>query len=273
MAPKKYWDLYKREEVPLASFQKFAESAPKFAYHNSNELRSYGGIPASGSLVEAKQRELIHGYYACTSYIDAQIGMILDELEKRDLMKNTIIVLWGDHGWHLGDHGIWCKHTNYEQATRSPLIFSGPGVSKGFKTNAPTEFVDIFPTLCDLAGIPMLDNLDGLSAMPVLTQSKPKVRDFAISQFGRGKAMGYALRNEQYRYIVWPIKEGNKPSTNISNNKGEELYDYASDPLEKKNIAGDPAQSQRIVAFRAVANTFLKEQAERIAKEPVTTAK
>lgn len=270
VAPKKYWDLYQREEVPLAPFQKFAIDAPEFAYHDSNELRSYGGIPANGPLNEAKQRELIHGYYACISYIDAQIGMLLDELKQRDLMKNTIIVLWGDHGWHLGDHGIWCKHTNYEQATRSPLIFSGPGIPKGKTSNAPTEFVDIFPTLCELTGIPMLDNLDGISAKPVLTQSKPKVRDFAISQFGRGKAMGYAFRDEQYRYIVWPLKKGKLPPENIDNNKGEELYDYKTDPLEKKNIASDPTQADRIKMFRAAANKFLDEQAQRIAKEPTT---
>ncbi len=278
VAPKKYWDLYKREEIPLAKFQEFAKDAPEFAYQDSNELRSYGGIPAKGKMDEAKSRELIHGYYACVSYIDTQIGMLLDELEKQGLAQNTIVIIWGDHGWHLGDHGIWCKHTNYEQATRSPLIIAGPGINKAKKTHAPTEFVDIFPTLCDLADIPMLENLDGLSAKPVLTGEKEKVKDYAVSQFSRGKAMGYAFRDEQYRYVFWvtnPGKIGPKstPSATFDKLRAQELYDYKADPLETKNIAKDPAQAERIKAFRAEAQSFLKAQAERIAKEPKAVTK
>ena len=128
IAPKKYWDLYDRESLPLAEFQKKASDSPEYAYHDSNELRSYAGIPAEGDIPEDLQRELIHGYYACVSYIDTQLGLLLDELDKQSLTDKTVIVLWGDHGWHLGDHGIWCKHTNYEQATRSPLFISVPSM-------------------------------------------------------------------------------------------------------------------------------------------------
>jgi len=278
VAPKKYWDLYKREEIPLAKFQEFAKDAPEFAYHDSNELRSYGGIPAKGKMDEAKSRELIHGYYACISYIDTQIGMLLDELDKQGLSENTIVILWGDHGWHLGDHGIWCKHTNYEEATRSPLIYAGPGIQKGKKTHAPTEFVDIFPTLCDLADIPTIENLDGTSSKPVLDGSKDKVKDYAVSQFSRGKAMGYAFRDEQYRYVFWVNNAGkigseSTPSTEVNKLRAQELYDYKADPLETVNIAKDPAQAERIKALKKEANAFLKAQAERIAKEPKAVTK
>ncbi|BDS05075.1 iduronate-2-sulfatase [Oceaniferula spumae] len=273
VAPKKYWDMYNREDMPLAEFKKHAENSPDFAYHNFPELRSYSGIPAEGPLSDAQSRELIHGYYACISYIDAQIGMLLDELEQRDLMKNTIIVVWGDHGWHLGDHGLWAKHTNYEQSTRAPLMFAGPGIQKGKSSAAPTEFVDIFPTLCDLAGIPQLENLDGQSAKPILDGSKEQVDDYAVSQFGRGKAMGYAFRDKQYRYIVWvngdKASDGTTtPAAELGDKvKAEELYDYKADPLETKNIIKDPEQAERVKALRATADNFLKQQHSRIAKQ------
>jgi len=274
IAPTKYWDLYKRENMPIASFQKHAKNSPDFAYTSFPELRSYGDTPQSGMPTEAKQRELIHGYYACTSYIDAQLGLILDELEKRDLMKNTIIVLWGDHGWHLGDHGLWTKHTNFEQATRAPLIFAGPGIKKGLKSAAPTEFVDIFPTLCDLAGIPTIKNLDGASSKPVLNGTKEKVKEVAISQFSRGKAMGYAFRSDRYRYIVWVNGKKQSDATTTpaqaltpSLIKAEELYDYQTDPLEKVSLAKSPEQAERIKEFRQIADTFLKEQTKRISSQ------
>ncbi len=271
IAPKKYWDLYKREEMPIASFQKHAKNSPSFAYTNFPELRSYADTPKSGMPTEAKQRELIHGYYACTSYTDAQIGKLLDELKKRDLMKNTIIILWGDHGWHLGDHGLWTKHTNFEQATRAPLIYAGPNIQQGKLTAAPTEFVDIFPTLCDLAGLPTPKNLDGLSSKPVLTGEKQKVKDVAISQFGRGSAMGYAFRNDRYRYVVWVNGKKQSDATTTPASaltpdkiKAEELYDYKTDPLEKVSLAKSPEQAKRIQEFRKIADTYLKEQAKRI---------
>jgi len=271
IAPKKYWDLYKRSEMPLAPFQKHAKNSPAFAYHNFPELHSYGGIPKTNKLPEDKQRELIHGYYACISYIDAQLGLILDELENKKLLDNTIIVLWGDHGWHLGDHGLWTKHTNYEQATRAPLIIAGPGIAKGLKTNAPTEFIDIFPTLCELAHVPMAENRDGISFAPILTGAKKSIRPFAISQFPRGKTQGYALRDTRYRYVIWlnnsqPIGAKSTPTSTINNIRAEELYDYQTDPLETQNIAADPAQATRIKTFRKAIQQFLTNQKHRIEK-------
>ncbi|RUA26863.1 MAG: sulfatase, partial [Bacteroidetes bacterium] len=171
VAPSKYWDLYDPKKIKLAKYQKHSKGGPEIAYHNSGELRSYTDIPAAfdeyGILDEDKQRELIHGYYAATSYVDAQIGKVIAELKKQGLDKNTIIVLWGDHGWHLGDHGLWCKHTNFEQATRSPLIIIDPSKKPG-ESYTPMESLDLFPTLCELTGIAPEPTSQGISLVPLL---------------------------------------------------------------------------------------------------------
>lgn len=246
VAPQKYWDLYNREDMPLAPFQQKAENSPDIAYHNSGELRSYSDIPPLVSfsdqpygigLPEYKQKELIHGYYASTSYVDAQIGKLLDYLEESGLIENTIIVLWGDHGWHLGDHDLWCKHSNFEQATRSPLIVSAPGYQAG-TTKSVSEFVDVFPTLCELAGIPVPDNMDGISLVPILEKPRNEVKEFAVSQFNRGRdIMGYSIRNKRYRLTYWLGNDyrSTRPFDE-SMLVAKELYDYKSDPLETINV-------------------------------------
>ncbi|SMD33849.1 Arylsulfatase A [Reichenbachiella faecimaris] len=251
VAPKKYWDMYKRENMPLAEFQKQASGTVQLSYHNSGELNSYTDIPdaygKNGLVNEDKQRELIHGYYACISYVDAQIGKVLDALEAQNLAKNTSIVLWGDHGWHLGDHGMWNKHSNFEQATRSPLIFASTTMQQGVQNDSPTEFVDIFPTLCDLTDLETPDYLQGKSLKPILDGKEKSVKPFAISQYPRAKNMGYAMRNDRYRYVVW-YKDGDTSSP--SNILAKELYDYKKDPLETQNVVGsnkalaDELQSQ-----------------------------
>ena len=151
---------------------------------------------------------MIHGYYAATSYMDAQLGRVLDELDRLELGDNTIIVLWGDHGWHLGDHGMWCKHTNYEQATRAPLIFAVPGLPKGQRIRDIVEFVDIYPTLCDLAGIERPAQLQGDSLAGVLratASGEPRQTDgFALHVYPRnpgqtGPLLGQAVRSDRWR--------------------------------------------------------------------------
>ncbi len=248
VAPKKYWDLYDPQKIELAKWQQAPIGAPDFAMHTWGELKSYSDIEQfvmpSGVLNEDKQRELIHGYMAAVSYTDAQIGKVLDELEKQGVAENTIVVLWGDHGWHLGDHSLWCKHSNFEQATRSPLIFSAPGMEKGLKNSSPAEFVDIYPTLCDLAGIDIPADLDGTSLKPVLAGKEVKVKDFAISQYPRGNRMGYSLRSDRYRYTAWfqfDYRSDEKPSK--ENLIAEELYDYTTDPDETNNHAEESAYS------------------------------
>ena len=239
-APKKYWDLYKRDEIPLAANPFTPKDAPSVALSNWGELRSYSDIAKKGALSDDQARELIHGYLACVSYMDAQVGRVLDELDRLGLRDNTIVILWGDHGWKLGEHAMWCKHTNYEMDTRSPMICAAPGQkAPGKKSAALTEFVDIYPTLCELAGLPLPAHLEGTSFAPLLDTPDRKWKPAAFSQYPRGAGvMGYAMRTDRYRYVEWQGKQGNIVAT--------ELYDHQNDPQENQNIADRP-QSRAIV--------------------------
>jgi arylsulfatase A-like enzyme len=271
VAPKKYWDMYDRDKMPVATFQEKATNGVDIAYHAASEIRAYSDIPALMEFTDQKdfgitlplekQKELIHGYHAAVSYTDAQVGILLNALDSLGLTENTIVVLWGDHGWHLGDHNLWCKHTNFEQATRSPLIISAPGI-KPTKTSSPSEFVDVFPTLCDLAGVSIPTNLDGKSLVPVMKNPKAKVKEFSVSQYPRstnsvektrlgyaeGNFMGYSIRNERYRFTMW-LKDGFRSDKVYTKELvvATELYDYQKDPLEKVNVVNEKSY-QKIVA-------------------------
>ncbi len=263
VAPTKYWNLYKRADMPVAKFQKKATNAIGVAYHNSGEIRAYTDIPPLLSFTDQKeygitlpldkQMELIHGYYAAISYTDALVGKLLNVLDSLNLTKNTIIVLLGDHGWHLGDHNLWCKHTNFEEATHAPLIISAPGIAPS-KSKSQTEFIDIFPTICDLAGLNIPIILDGKSLAPIMKKKLLSVKEFSISQYPRSadgietdrqgyanaKVMGYSMRNKQYRYTIWMTN--NFRSTDIFKKElivGTELYDYTKDPLETNNVVNE----------------------------------
>lgn len=244
-APKKYWDLYDPAKLPLPELRVPPVGAPSYAPQFGGELRNYKDIPAKGTLPDDLQRTLIHGYYACVSYMDAQLGRVLDELERTGLDKNTIIVLWGDHGWHLGDHGMWCKHTNYEQAARIPLIIVAPGQGKpASRTKAMIETVDIYPTLCELAGLPVPKELDGISHVETVKNPAQSLRDSIIHVYPRGGRLGRAIRNERYRLVEWK-KPGDAPqSAEI------ELYDYEMDPAETKNLAGE--KPEIVAMLRAI---------------------
>ena len=263
VAPKKYWDLYSREEMPIEKYQEKPKNAVDVAFHNAGEIRAYTDIAPLTSFSDTKnfgltlpldkQKELIHGYYAAISYTDAQVGILLNTLDELGLTKNTIIVLWGDHGWHLGDHNLWCKHTNFEQATHAPLIISSPKIKSG-KSKSQTEFVDIFPTLCDLAGLTVPTYLDGKSLMPIMKNNNEIVKEFSVSQYPRSggdpeterlgyagaKVMGYSIRTSQYRYTVW-MGSNFRSSQKFDKNLiiGEELYDYINDPEETKNVVNE----------------------------------
>ncbi|WP_298653888.1 sulfatase [uncultured Proteiniphilum sp.] len=234
-APKKYWDMYDPDKLPMPEYEKDAENAPKMATKRGGEIDQFKPIPP-GQYVYADSltRKLIHGYYASMSYMDAQVGRLLDELERLDMLDNTIIVLWGDHGWHLGDHGYWTKHTNYEQANRIPLIVVAPGVTTpGTSTGQPAETVDIYPTLTELAGLgkPVTPQpIDGLSMVPILKDPEKRIRDHAYHAYPHGKYIGRAIRTERYRLVEWKNREDSKDVL-------YELYDYKNDPLETKNIA------------------------------------
>lgn len=265
VAPTKYWDLYDEKKVPLAKFQKHAKGGPALAYHNSPELRSYTDIPPvfpeNGLLETDKQRQLIHGYYAAASYVDAQIGKLFDKLKETGLDKNTIIVLWGDHGWHLGDHGLWTKHTNFEQATRLPLMIYYPGMKPG-KTDVPVESLDIFPTVCQLAGVKPDKAIQGFSLFPLMNGKKPK-QTYAISQWptrgGKG-GMGYSIRTKRYRYTEWYERyKSTQPREGIQP-IATELYDYVEDPLETHNLVKNKKYAEVLKQRQDLLHHFLDSQ-------------
>lgn len=233
-APRKYWDLYDRNSFSLAQPQSSPAGAPDFAPTDWRELRNYLGIPQTGPLDDELQRTLIHGYHAAVSYTDAQIGRVLEALEQAGLDDNTIVVLWGDHGWHLGDHGMWCKHTNYEHAARIPLIVAAPGVSQpGGAVRGLVESVDVYPTLCALAGLPAPGNLDGVPFDAALRDPTAPTKPAVFHAYPRGERLGRALRTDRYRLVEWKVP-GRAPESAML-----ELYDYQSDPLETRNLAAD----------------------------------
>jgi iduronate 2-sulfatase len=246
-APKKYWDLYRRESFQVPALRTPPLGAPKYAPTGWGEMRQYSDIPTTGPLDDEKARTLIHGYHAAVSYMDAQLGRVFDELDRLGLASNTIIVLWGDHGWHLGDHGLWCKHTNYEQATRIPLIIAAPGVARpGTRTRALAETVDIYPTLSELAGLPAPNNpqpLEGRSLVPVLKKPSRTSKEAVFHVYprnrpGDGAILGRAVRTDRYRLVEW--KKPGAPADTAE----FELYDYRKDPLETKSLT---AQEPRLV--------------------------
>ncbi|MFH0988861.1 MAG: sulfatase [bacterium] len=233
IAPKKYWDLYDRSKIPMPYPDK-PKNAPDIAFTTWGELRSYSDIPDVGPCDEAKTRELIHGYYACVSFMDAQVGKILAELDRLDLRKDTVVIIWGDHGWKLGEYSQWSKHTNFELDTHVPMIISDPDFPKGRRVDALTEFVDIYPTLSELCGLPVAGDLEGTSMVPLMNDPKKAWKKAAFSQYPRPKKMmGYSMRTDQYRYTEWIDQKTNEV-------KERELYDLKNDPLCKESIVFKP---------------------------------
>jgi len=271
-APKRYWDMYQRRSIPLADNDSVPKNSPIMAINNLRELRGYTDFkdvsrPEKGPLPEAEARLLKHGYLACVSYIDAQIGRLLQALDTLGLRENTLVVLWGDHGWKLGEHASWCKMTNYEIDTRVPLIISAPEtLGKNIRCDRLVEFVDVYPTLCELAGLTIPPDLEGISFCPLITQPQRPWKRAVFSQFLREgiwsapdgrEYMGYALRTERYRYVEWMDWE---TKTNVAT----ELYDHQVDPQENNNIAGLPEHAalvqQLSVQLKAGWKRALPEQ-------------
>ncbi|HEV8605483.1 MAG TPA: sulfatase [Tepidisphaeraceae bacterium] len=235
VAPKKYWDMYDPAKIELATNSFRPKGAPAYAVQPGGEMRVYEGIP-KGHIADDLARQLKHGYYASVSYMDAQLGRVLDQLESLGLADKTIIVLWGDHGWKLGEHDAWCKHTNVEDDTRAPLILSLPGMkSSGKHTGALVEFVDVYPTLTELAGLPLPKHLEGVSAKALVDEPNRAWKTAAFSQYPRNPAgkslMGYTMRTDRYRFTRWVQR--NDPSKI----EAVELYDHSVDPQENQNLA------------------------------------
>ncbi|WP_460539674.1 sulfatase [Echinicola sediminis] len=282
VAPKKYWDLYDEEKIKLAEHKEAPQNGAAMGLHASFELRARADVPKYGPIDNQQALDLKRAYLACVSYVDAQIGRMLNALDEAGVRENTIIILWSDHGWHLGDMGIWGKATNYEIATRVPLIVSTPQMpssTRGQRTDALVELVDMYPTLCDLAGVSLPTHLEGQSFAPLLSDPgrewkkavfsqfpNPALREWAANPLSKGmretsfgplieeveeniKAqqgdqwnrelfenhlMGYAMRTDQYRFVVWKDYTDPKATPIFF-----ELYDHHKDSSETVNIAKD----------------------------------
>jgi arylsulfatase A-like enzyme len=248
VSPIRYWDQYDPGDIELADNPFPPRNAPDYAATSWGELRRYLGIPPRGPLTEAQAREAIHGYWAATSYVDALVGRLLDELDRLQLRDRTVVILWGDHGWQLGEHGFWCKHTNYEVAARVPLVISAPRQPHaGSHSRALVEFVDIFPSLCDLCGLPIPEGLDGISFRPVMEDPERDWKTAAFHVYPRsipdhGSALGSAIRTDRYRLVEWRAERDGFVEY--------ELYDHSVDPDENTNVAGDPQYAEILTDLR-----------------------
>ncbi len=250
ISPKKYWDLYDPAAIPLAPNPFRPKGAPDYAIGSGGEMRTYDGVPKAPHFPDDYARQAKHGYYAAVSYVDAQIGRVIDELERLGLRESTIIVLWGDHGWKLGEHNAWAKHATVENDTHVPLLVSVPGIaSAGKRSPALVEFVDIYPTLSDLAGLPKPVGMEGFSFKPLLDDPAKAWKSAAFSQYPRTPAgknlMGYSMRTERYRLTTWVTKG------KVSEVDAVELYDRQVDPQENTNIANDPANKALVQKLTA----------------------
>lgn len=223
-APKKYWDLYDRSKIELPESYIQPKTTPKQAFHKFGELRNYGNIPRKGDISDNLAKELIHGYYACVSYVDAQIGLVLDELKRLKLEEDTVVILWGDHGWNLGDHQLWCKHSTFEKTLRTPLIIKVPGKTKGQKTDVITEYIDIYPSLAELVGLEVPETVEGKSFVPILN-GETQEKDWAVSKFKDAVTL---IKGDLF-YTEWTKDDGVAYA--------RMLFDHKSDPLELDNLA------------------------------------
>lgn len=245
-APKRYWDMYRRESLPLAPNPFVPAGSPGMAVSTNRELRGYADFadakdPTDGHLSDADIRRLTHGYYASISYMDAQVGRLLDQLDALGLASNTIVVLWGDNGFKLGDHNGWAKMTNYNIDTHVPLIIRAPGqITPGLRLSQMAELIDVYPTLTALAGLPVPAHLQGSSAVPLFADPGRPWKRAIFSQFLRNGIwiahdsipyMGYSMLTSDYHYVAWM-------NWNTRRYVAWELYDRRADPLENTNLVG-----------------------------------
>lgn len=256
-APKKYWDLYDPETMPLPNNSAIPEGAPIQSMNSMYELRHYDGFGHIGHptsdyrMSEDTIRILRQGYYASVSYVDALLGDLMAHMKEIGIYENTIIIVWGDHGWKLGDHNSWGKMTNYNIDLQVPVIIRYPNQkNRGAQTYGITELVDLFPSICELAGIEVPDYMQGTSFVPLIENPEMEWKSAAFSQFHRRpkvsadgqRYMGYSINTEKYHYIEWYAWD---PTTGTKGDfKNAELYDRINDPYEKMNLAQKEAWTE-----------------------------
>ncbi len=249
VAPKPYFDLYPKQQMPLA-----VVSAPSQAALPPAALGSYKR--EQDKLTDELRRECIQAYFASTTFMDAQVGRVLDALQRLGLAENTIVVFTSDHGYHLGEHGLWQKMSLFEESARVPLVIAGPGTAvEGGVCEAPVGLIDLYPTLAELCNVPAPKNLQGQSLVPMLKNPAEPGRGWALTQVARsgrqtGRFFGYSLRTPRWRYTEWAEGE-----------QGRELYDHDADPQEQANLAGDPAHASTVAELSrklrtAAANSY-----------------
>lgn len=249
--PQKYWDLYPEDSIKLPVNAARTKDAPTPAFHSNYELRSYGTVPVNGDIADGMGLKLIRGYRACVSFMDAQLGRVMDELDRLGLRENTVVIFWGDHGYHLGENGVWTKMTNFENGARAPLIVSAPGQkTAGQRTRALVEHVDMYPTLAELCGLAVPQHLEGTSLKPLIEKPERTWKTAAFSQYlrpgaGKGKEgiMGRSIRTDRWRYTEWRDVKGELV--------GAELYDEVADPQETVNLAEALAQAGTVAELAA----------------------
>lgn len=249
VAPKKYWDLYDRSKINLPENQYAPKGVSADYLPNAKELRSYVNIPESGPFDEPLKMDLLHGYLASMSYIDAQVGLLLNELKLLGLRDNTVVVVMGDHGYQIGEHNLWCKkHTNFELATRVPLIISAPDQGKrGAKSDALVELVDVYPTLADLCGLKAPGDLDGESLVPLMEDPATTWETFAFNAYG-GNGAQKSLKTEHFNFNRRERADG----------PFFELYDHRIDADENINRANFPEYKTKVDSLNSVLNRFLQ---------------
>lgn len=227
VVPQKYWDLYPPDTIRLPENNYIPKDAPKVSIHNNGELRNYSNIPQKGPVSEDTAINLIRGYYASVSFTDTQIGRVLQALEENGQRDNTVIVLWSDHGWNLLEHTLWQKHSCYETSLQIPLIVAAPGKDANQRSPALIESIDLYPTLCELAGIPIPEHTQGTSFVPLLDNPLQAWKPYAVSRIN----IGDSIRTQRYRYTDY---------TRNGRRIGHMLYDHDHDPQENSSIANQP---------------------------------
>ncbi len=269
-APKKYWDMYDAKQIAPPADPKPPKGVPAIALHDSREilrgLRKHpGGKPAPADV-----RTLRHGYYAAISYVDAQVGKVVDELDRLGLAGSTVIVFWSDHGFHLGEHGLWAKTSNFELDAHVPLIIATPGQKNAQRTEALVELLDLYPTLTDLSGLPRPTHAEGVSLRPVLNDPAKQVKQAAFTWHPRPayppngtdpKAMGYSMRTARYRYTEWRDFQTGRVLA-------RELYDHQGDPRETVNVVGRAGLAKAVAALARQLGQTHPREATRAAARP-----
>lgn len=271
-APKKYWDLYNENDIEPATNTFIPKNVLPFSVNNLTELKGYTDFkdaprPLEGSLKPQDAKHLKHGYYASVSYIDVQVGMLIKKLKELNIYENTIIVLWGDHGYKLGEHNAWAKFTNYIVDNHVPLIIKSNDHSNNKKRISQfIEFVDIYPTLCDMAEIEIPENLQGLSQLPIMNGSTTIGKETVFFQYLKesiwsvpkdNEQMGYSVLTADYHYVKWV-------DWNTQTISGDELYILDQDPNENENVASYPENAHLVEKMSVLLNDNWQKEQERV---------